>query len=62
MKAKLGRPKVPKTKLRGILIQARVSQEENKVISAALKRSKDGKSEWVRKALLSAASQEQEAA
>ena len=62
MKSKLGRPKVSKAKLRAILIQARVSPEENKVITAALKRSKDGKSEWVRKALLSAASQEQEAA
>jgi len=55
MKPKMGRPKVPKAKLREILMQARVSPEENKVISEAVKRSKLSKSTWMREALLSAA-------
>jgi hypothetical protein len=52
MKTKMGRPKVPKAKLRGILIQARLSPEENKVIEGAIAKSPENKSEWVRKALL----------
>ena len=48
----MGRPKVPKAKLRGILIQARLSPEENKVINEAIRRSLDNKSDWLRKALL----------
>lgn len=55
MKKKMGRPPVPKAKLRGILMQARVSPEENKAIIAAVKQAGDTKSEWIRKALLSAA-------
>ena len=55
MKAKLGRPKVAKAKLRAILIQARVSSEENRIINAAMERSKDGRSEWIRKTLIAAA-------
>lgn len=55
MKAKMGRPKVPKAKLREIIIQARVSKEENRVIQAAMAASPEGKGDWIRKALLSAA-------
>lgn len=55
MSKKMGRPKLPKAKLRRILMQARLSPEENKVIIQAIRRSKDGKSEWIRKALLSVA-------
>ena len=55
MKPKMGRPKVPKAKLRGILIQARLSPEENKEIQAAIAKSPHKKSEWIRKALLSVA-------
>jgi len=51
----MGRPKIPKAKRRGILVQARVSPEEEKAIKAAIARSQDGKSEWIRKALLSVA-------
>ena len=61
MKAKMGRPKLPKAKVRGILILARISPEENKAISAAIRRSPDGKSEWIRKALLSAAASDKPA-
>jgi uncharacterized protein (DUF1778 family) len=52
MKKRMGRPKKPKSKLRGILIQARVSPEEHSVIERAISRTKDTTSEWVRKALL----------
>jgi hypothetical protein len=52
MSKKMGRPKVAKAKLRGILIQARLSPEENKTISEAIRRSGTVRSDWVRKALL----------
>jgi uncharacterized protein (DUF1778 family) len=55
MSKKMGRPKVPKAKLRGILIQARLSPEENKAIKAAIASSSENKSDWIRNALLSAA-------
>jgi len=55
MSKKMGRPKVPKSKYRGILIQARLSPEENKEIQAAIAKSPHKKSEWVRQALLSTA-------
>jgi len=55
MSTKMGRPKVPKSKRRGILIQARVSPEESKTIRAAIAKSLGNKSQWVRNALLSAA-------
>lgn len=55
MSKKMGRPKVPKAKLRGILIQARLSPPEIKEIDAAVQRSGQNKSEWVRNCLLAAA-------
>ncbi|MGO8837912.1 MAG: hypothetical protein ACLQAH_00900 [Limisphaerales bacterium] len=55
MKKKMGRPTVPKAKKRDIFMLTRVSPEENRVILAAIKQAKDTKSEWIRKALLSAA-------
>ena len=55
MKPKMGRPKVPKAKLRRILVQARVSPEEYKPVVGAVRRSGLSESEWVRKALLTAA-------
>src|SRR3989442_649136 len=54
MKTKMGRPKVPKAKLRGILVQARLSPEEYRPIAEAVRRSGLSESEWVRKTLLSA--------
>jgi len=60
-KPKIGRPTVPKAKYRGILMQARVSPEENKAILAAIKQAKDAKSAWIRKALLSAAASDKPA-
>jgi hypothetical protein len=55
MKPKMGRPKVAKAKLRGIMVNARLSPEENKTINEAIRRTPDNKSDWIRKALLSAA-------
>jgi hypothetical protein len=55
MKTKMGRPKVAKAKLRGIMVNARLSPEENKEIQAAIAKSPHNKSDWIRKALLSVA-------
>ena len=55
MKPKMGRPKVPKDKLRGIIVNARLSPEENELLQAAIAKSPYNKSDWVRNALLSAA-------
>jgi hypothetical protein len=55
MKKKMGRPKLPKGETKDILIGARVAPEENKAILAAIAKSPHSKSEWIRKALISAA-------
>ena len=61
MKAKMGRPTVPKAKKRGIFIVTRVSPEENQAISGAIRRAGQNQSECVRKALLSAAASDKSA-
>jgi hypothetical protein len=61
MKAKMGRPKVPKAKKRGIFIVTRVSPEESQAINGAIRRSGQNQSEWARKALLSAAGSDKSA-
>ena len=55
MKNKLGRPKLKKAEFKGILIGARFAPDESKTVHDAVKRAGQGKSEWIRKALLSAA-------
>ena len=55
MKTKMGRPKLPKAKFKGILMQARVTPEEAQKINGAIRRDQVAKSDWIRKALLSAA-------
>ena len=62
MKPKMGRPKVAKAKLRGIIVNARLSPEENQAINGAIRRSGQAKSGWIRKALLSAAGSDKSAA
>ena len=62
MKQKMGRPKVAKAKLRGIIVNARLSTEENQVINGAIRQSGLDKSQWIRKALLSAAGSDRPAA
>jgi hypothetical protein len=55
MKSKMGRPKLPKGTVKDILIGAKFAPDEAKKVDAAVKRARQGKSEWIRKALLSAA-------
>ena len=50
----MGRPRLSKT-AKDVLIGARFGVEEAKKVDAAVKREGVGKSEWVRKTLLSAA-------
>jgi hypothetical protein len=58
MKTKMGRPKVPKAKLRAILVQARLSPEENRQIEAAVSKYSGTKSDWIREALIRSAQKE----
>jgi hypothetical protein len=55
MKSKMGRPKLPKGEVKDVLIGAKFSPHESKQVHDAVKRANVGKSEWVRKTLLSAA-------
>lgn len=55
MSAKLGRPKLKKAEFKGVLMGARFAPNEAKTVHEAVKRSGQGKSDWIRKALLSAA-------
>lgn len=55
MKKKAGRPKVGKQNAKGELFAARVTPPEAKQINEAIRQAKESKSEWIRKALLSAA-------
>jgi hypothetical protein len=52
MKRKPGRPKVTKSKFRGILIGARFSPDEARQVEKNVKKSKKGKSKWIREKLL----------
>lgn len=61
MKTKMGRPKLPKSKVRGVLVQARFSEEEYKVVAHAVKQAGATESEWVRRNLLSVAETSQSA-
>ena len=55
MKSKMGRPKLPKGEVKDILIGAKFAPDEANQVETAVKRSGQGKSEWIRKALLTAA-------
>jgi hypothetical protein len=55
MKSKMGRPRLPKGETKDILIGARFSPDESRVVNSAVKRAGQSKSEWIRKALLGAA-------
>jgi hypothetical protein len=55
MITKMGRPRLPKSKAKGVLIGARFSPPEARIVVEAVKRAKRVKSEWVRTVLLSAA-------
>jgi hypothetical protein len=62
MKPKMGRPKLPKSKVRGVLVQARFSPEEYKPVAEAVKRAGASESEWIRRALLTVAGGDKAAA
>ena len=51
----MGRPKLPKGEIKGVLIGARFSPPEAKIVTDAVRRAKKVKSEWVRTTLISAA-------
>jgi len=55
MGKKIGRPRLPKAEAKGVLIGARFSPLEAKIVSDAVRRSKTVKSSWVRTILLTAA-------
>jgi hypothetical protein len=55
MKSKMGRPKLPKGEVKDVLLGAKFAPDEAKQVHAAVKRENIGKSEWIRKTLLSAA-------
>lgn len=51
----MGRPKLPKGEVKGVLLGAKFAPDEAKQVHAAVKRERMGKSAWIRKTLLSAA-------
>jgi len=55
MRKKMGRPRLSEKSAKDVLIGARFGSEEARSVNDAVKRAKIGKSEWVRKTLLSAA-------
>jgi len=55
MSTKIGRPKIPKSEAKGVLIGARFAPDEARRVEQAVKRAKAVKSEWIRTTLLSAA-------
>lgn len=54
MKAKMGRPKLPKGEAKGVMYAVRVSIDDAKQINAAINQSELKKPDWIRNALLSA--------
>jgi hypothetical protein len=55
MKVKMGRPRLPKAEAKGVLIGARFSPPEARIVTEAAKRAGKVKSDWVRCSLLAAA-------
>jgi hypothetical protein len=55
---KIGRPKLPKTEARSIMLSTRVNANENKVIQGAIRAAGEDKTVWLRNALLQVASAE----
>jgi hypothetical protein len=55
MKKQVGRPRIGAANAKGIVFAARFTPAETKQVNAAIRQSRRGKSEWIRKTLLSAA-------
>jgi hypothetical protein len=54
-KKKLGRPKLPKSEARSIMLSTRVNTVENKAIERATSKSGEDKTIWLRNAIIKAA-------
>ena len=52
----MGRPALAKSEYKGVLIGARFAPDESKIVHDYIKRSKQVKSDWIRKTLLEEAS------
>jgi hypothetical protein len=61
MKKRVGRPKIGTQNVKGEVFTVRVTQPEAKQIKTAIRDAKLDKSEWLRKALLSAAGSDKSA-
>ena len=57
MGKKMGRPRLNQTEAKGVLIGARFSPPEARLVEDAVKKARKVKSDWVRACLLSAATQ-----
>jgi len=55
MKKRVGRPRIGTQNAKGEVFAVRVTPPEAKQLNAAIRCSKQSKSDWIRKALLSAA-------
>ena len=55
IKKKLGRPKLPKSEARTIMLSTRVNADENKAVQNAISKSGKKKTVWMREAMLAAA-------
>jgi hypothetical protein len=55
MKKQVGRPGIGTANAKGIVFAARFTPSETKQLNAAVRQARQGKSEWIRKALLSSA-------
>jgi hypothetical protein len=55
MKKRVGRPRIGTANAKGVVFAARFTPVETKQLNAAIRQAGQGKSEWIRKALLSAA-------
>jgi hypothetical protein len=52
MTTKMGRPRLAKSEAKGVLIGARFTLDESKRVHAAIKKSGQVKSDWIRTKLL----------
>jgi hypothetical protein len=62
MKKHPGRPKIGTQNAKGVSITVRFTPPEAKQLEQAIRQNRQSKSEWIRKALLSVAQNEQKAA
>jgi hypothetical protein len=61
MKKHAGRPKIGTQNAKGVFFTVRFTPVEAKQLNAAIRQTRQSKSEWIRKALLSAAQRDKSA-